>query len=116
MTTVRIISLLASIGFMFSVMTFIGGFRAVRRTDQPAEVLMHRVNGYCTVIFYLIVASMSMALGSSPLYVAAWMSGFLFHAFKVLIVRAGVGVKYGGYVGSILLITWLIIIFTHLPS
>ncbi|MBI5599554.1 MAG: hypothetical protein HY890_07425 [Deltaproteobacteria bacterium] len=110
------IALLASIGFMFAVVTFLAGFRMVRRADHQAEVLMHRVNGYCTITLYLVLASVSVAKNFGALYLAAWIIGFILHMMKVALARTKYVMRYGSYMGAALLITWLIVIFTHLPS
>ena len=111
----KVIPLLASIGFIFSVMTFVGGFRTVRKTESH-ETLMHRVNGYCTFTLYIIIASVSISRDTTLFYFLSWVAGFLPHLFKIFLVRKGLAVKYGGYIGTILFITWLTIIYTHLPS
>ncbi|MBI5560331.1 MAG: hypothetical protein HY883_03560 [Deltaproteobacteria bacterium] len=111
----RMIPLLSSIGFIFAVMTFVGGFRTVRKTEHH-ESLTHRVNGFCTFVLYIIIATVSISRGVDVFYSLAWFAGFVPHLFKIFLVRKGLAVKYGGYVGTILLIIWLTIIYTHLPS
>ena len=109
-------SIVASIGFVFAVMTFIAGFRMVRKTDHAEEILLHRVNGYLTVIMYLLLAGMSILKNYSLFYVIAWCLGLSIHLLKILLARKGLAVRYGGYMGGMLIATWLVVIFTHLPS
>jgi len=109
------ISIVASIGFMLSVMSFIAGFRMVKRRGGMAERMVHRVNGYLTVILYVFVAVLSIASGTSAFYIFAWVVGMLVHIFKYYIIKKGLAARYGGYVGAMLLIVWLVVIFTHLP-
>ncbi len=109
------ISIIASIGFMLSVMSFIAGFRMVKRRGGRAERTVHRINGYLTVILYVIVAVMSIAKGTSGIFIFAWAVGMLVHIFKYYIIKKGLAARYGGYVGAMLLIVWLVVIFTHLP-
>ena len=109
------ISIIASIGFMLSVMSFIAGFRMVKRRGGRAERTVHRINGYLTIILYIIVAVMSIAKGTSGFFIFAWAVGMLAHTFKYYIVKKGLAARYGGYVGAMLLVVWLVVIFTHLP-
>ena len=44
-----IISILASIGFVLAVTTFIAGFRMIKLIEQRAEVTLHRLNGFLTL-------------------------------------------------------------------
>jgi hypothetical protein len=110
------ISIVASIGFMLSVMAFIAGFRMVKRRGGRAERMVHRINGYLTITLYVIVAVLGIAKGTSALFIFAWALGMLVHIFKYYIVKKGLAARYGGYVGAMLLVVWLVVIFTHLPN
>lgn len=107
---------LASLGFIFAVASFIGGFRMVRRTDHVEEAVMHRINGYITITLYLVLAVLFLKDRHSLFYVSLWTLGLMVHLFKLFIARRGLGVRYGGYLGAMLIITWLVVIFGHLPS
>ncbi|HHD10967.1 MAG TPA: hypothetical protein ENK42_00870 [Deltaproteobacteria bacterium] len=107
---------LASLGFIFAVASFIGGFRMVRRTDHVEEAVMHRINGYITVGIYVALAVIFLKDRFSLFYLSLWTLGLMVHLFKLFIARKGLGVRYGGYVGAMLIITWLVVIFSHLPS
>lgn len=109
-------SIVASIGFVLAVMTFVAGFRMVRKTDHEEEILLHRVNGYLALTTYIIIATIAIIKGTSLLYTAAWFVGLAIHLLKVLLAKKGLAVRYGGYMGFMLIITWFIVIFTHLPS
>lgn len=112
----RMITIIASIGFMISVMAFIAGFRMVKsRRGSRAERMIHRVNGILTITLYIVIAILSMAKGTSGLYIFGWAVGMLVHIFKLYIIKKGLAARYGGYVGAMLLIVWLVVIFTHLP-
>jgi hypothetical protein len=110
------IPLLASIGFVVSVTSFIAGFRMVKRTGLRAERMLHRVNGYVTITLYIVVAAFAIASGTTPFYIFAWLVGLGLHFLKLLIIKKGLAVRYGGYFGALLLIVWLVVIFTHLPK
>lgn len=111
------ITILASIGFVFAVATFLAGFiRAIKGQEQRALSTLHRLNGYITLASYIVVALLSIANGTNAFYILAWGVGLALYSSKILLVKKGLAARYGGYFGFWLLITWLIIIFTHLPS
>lgn len=111
------ITIFASIGFVFAVVTFLAGFiRAIKGHEQRALRTLHRLNGYITLVFYIVVALLSIANGTNAFYLFAWGVGLALYSSKILLVKKGLAVRYGGYFGFWLLTTWLIIIFTHLPS
>ena len=60
MTLIFIIPFLASLGFLLAVITFIAGFRMVRRPEQQVELLMHRVDGIITIALYILLAVVSL--------------------------------------------------------
>jgi hypothetical protein len=111
-----IISLFASIGFVLAVTTFMSGFiNVAKKQAQQAETTMHKVNGYLTITMYVVVAVLSIANGTKAFYLFLWGVGLAIHLLKILLVRKKLAVRYGGYFGALLLITWVIVIFTHLP-
>lgn len=111
-----IISILASIGFVLAVTTFIAGFRMIKLKEQRAEASLHRLNGYLTIIFYVTVATVSIIHGTGILYILAWLLGLVIHIFKLVLVKKGLAVRYGGYLGAMLILTWIVVIYTHLPT
>ena len=111
----QLLTIIASVGFILSVMAFMAGFRMVKSRGGRAERMMHRINGALTIAFYVIVALFSISKGTSALYIFGWAVGMLIHIFKLYVVRKGYAARYGGYVGAMLLIVWLVVIFTHLP-
>ncbi|MCP3676461.1 MAG: hypothetical protein GY721_02400 [Deltaproteobacteria bacterium] len=117
MNLIIIIPFLASLGFLLAVITFIAGFRMVRRPEQQVELLMHRVDGIITIVLYILLAVVSLAAyGMHMTSLLLWAFGFGLHMFKLYLVRKRLAIRYGGYMGAILITTWLIIIFSHLPS
>lgn len=111
-----LITVIASIGFVFSVTTFISGVRMIRLTDKRAESMMHRFNGFIVGAIYLLLALISLTGQLTPIALLIWMAGFSIHLLKLFLVRKKLAVRYGGFVGSFILITWIIIIFNHLPD
>jgi hypothetical protein len=113
----QIITILASIGFTLAVITFIAGFRMVKKPEHQIEVTMHKINGYVTIAVYVVLAVLSLDYyGPRALSLLAWGAGLSVHLLKVLLARKGLAVRYGGYFGALLLITWLTVIFKHLPK
>ncbi len=111
------ITVFASVGFVFAIATFLAGFiRAIKGQEQRALRTLHRLNGFVSMVFYIIVALLSIANSTNVFYLILWLLGSALYASKVILVKKRLAVRYGGYFGFWLLITWLIIIFTHLPS
>ncbi|MHC4184271.1 MAG: hypothetical protein ACYSR0_13070 [Planctomycetota bacterium] len=112
-----IITLFASIGFVLAVTTFMSGFiNVAKKPEQQVETIMHKVNGYLTITMYIVVAVLSIANGTKAFYLFAWGAGLAIHLLKILLVKKRLAVRYGGYFGALLLVTWVIVIFTHLPG
>ncbi len=78
---------------------------------------LHKVNGYIAITCYLALFAISLSgEGVTFRAAAAWTAGLAVHMFKILLSRKGLAVRYGGYMGVLLLMTWLVVIFTHLPG
>jgi len=88
----------------------------IKLKENRAEAMLHRVNGYLTIFAYIFVAVLAMSHGTSILLILAWIVGLAIHLLKLVLVKRGLAVRYGGYLGALLLITWVIVIFTHLPT
>ncbi len=112
-----ITTIFASVGFVFAVATFLAGFiRAIKGQEQRALRSLHRLNGFISMVLYIVVALLAIADLTNVYYIFAWLVGLALYLSKMLLVKKGLAFRYGGYFGFWLLITWLIIIFTHLPS
>ncbi|MBE9502821.1 MAG: hypothetical protein IME96_01450, partial [Proteobacteria bacterium] len=86
------------------------------RFEHKEEILLHRVNGYLTASMYVVLASVSMWKSFNVYFLLLWLLGLIIHLLKILLARKGLAVRYGGYFGGMLIITWIVVIFTHLPS
>jgi len=111
-----LISVIASIGFVVSVTTFISGVRMIRLLDKRAEAMMHRFNGFTVGVIYLVLAILSVMGDLTIFALFIWIAGFLVHLLKLYLVKKKLAVRYGGYAGTLILITWIILIFNHLPE
>lgn len=109
-------TIIASIGLVVAVASFIGGFRMIRRTDHAIESAMHKFNGFLTTILFTAVAVVSLIDTHTLLAIVLWSTGLLIHLAKIPLARKGYAVRYGGYMGMLLLATWLTVVFTHLPE
>lgn len=107
--------ILASLGLILATVSFISGLQTLKNKGS-ADTKMHRFNGYLTLIIYLSLAILSMSgkdgikIGS----VAAWGGGLAIIGMKIWIVRSGRAYKYASWMGIILIIMWLIIIYTNI--
>ncbi|HBR18369.1 MAG: hypothetical protein A3G39_00915 [Deltaproteobacteria bacterium RIFCSPLOWO2_12_FULL_43_16] len=111
----EIATILASLGLILATVSFISGLQALK-SKGSADTKIHRFNGYLTLIIYLSLAILSMSgkdgikIGS----VSAWCGGLAIIAMKIWIVRSGRAYKYASWMGIILIIMWLIIIYTNI--
>ena len=111
------VTVAASAGFVLAVTTFIAGVRMIRLREQHEENLIHRVNGRLTMAVYPAVAIVALVSnGASLPAVLLWGGGFALHLLKLLLVKKKLAVRYGGYLGIMIMLTWVAIIFNHLPE
>lgn len=109
--------ILASLGFILAIISFISGLQVVRIGGISVESKIHRVNGYITFVIFLILATLSLGvkIGITPTTVALWSIGLLIILTKVWIVRSGRAYKFGGWLGALLVVFWLVVMYIHAP-
>ena len=111
----EITTILASLGLILATTSFISGLQAMKNKGS-ADAKIHKLNGYVTILIYLSLAGLSLGkkgeIGLWP--VAAWASGLLIICIKIWVVRRGQAYKYASWIGIMLLIVWLIIMYTHI--
>ncbi|MBI3399685.1 MAG: hypothetical protein HY026_10735 [Deltaproteobacteria bacterium] len=109
-------TLLASLGLILATVSFISGLQAVKNQAGSIDARIHKLNGYLTILIYLLLAVLSLAeKGGVKLWsIAAWGSGLAIIFTKIWIVRSGKAYKYASWFGIMLIIIWLIIIYTHI--
>lgn len=108
--------ILASLGLILATVSFISGLQAVKGKGS-LDSRIHRLNGYLTFIIYLLLAGLSLVKkdGIGLWQVIAWGMGLLIIFTKIWIVRSGRTYKYASWLGIMLIIVWLIILYTHMP-
>ncbi len=107
--------LLASLGLILATVSFISGFQALR-IRRSVDTRIHRLNGYLMFFAYLFLAGLSFVKGGINLSsIASWGTGLTIILTKIWIVRRGKAYKFGSWLGIMLIITWLIIVYTYIP-
>lgn len=107
--------LLASIGLILATVSFISGLQAVK-IKGSIDARIHRLNGYLMFLAYLMLAGLSFVKGGINLSsIAAWGAGLAIILTKIWVVRTGRAYKFGSWLGMMLMITWLIIVYTYIP-
>ncbi|OGP36144.1 MAG: hypothetical protein A2X87_07810 [Deltaproteobacteria bacterium GWC2_42_51] len=108
--------LFASIGLILATVSFISGLQAIKAKGS-FDTRIHRLNGYLTIIIYILLAGMSLGKTNeiSSLHIVGWSTGLSIILTKIWIVRKGKTYKYASWMGMLLIITWLIVVYTHIP-
>ncbi|MBI5327328.1 MAG: hypothetical protein HZB80_03405 [Deltaproteobacteria bacterium] len=111
----EITTILASLGLILATVSFISGLQAVKNKGS-ADSKIHKLNGYLSFVIYILLAGSS--IGGKEVVrlwpVAAWASGLVIICIKIWVVRSGRAYKYASWVGIMLIILWLVIIYTHI--
>lgn len=105
------ITIIASIGFMFAVLSFITGIQILRGNTETAKK-MHKLNGYLTfaAFFLLILLIFFGKTAITSWLFAALAAGVIFGFAKIRIVRNKKLYKYASQIGFLLLIIWVIVL------
>jgi hypothetical protein len=111
----EITTILASLGLILATVSFISGLQAVKNKGS-ADSKIHKLNGYLAFVIYILLAGSSITgkEGISLWPVAAWASGLLIILIKIWVVRSGRAYKYASWIGIMLIIVWLVVIYTHI--
>ncbi|MBI5874654.1 MAG: hypothetical protein HZB81_02220 [Deltaproteobacteria bacterium] len=114
----EVTTILASLGLILATVSFISGLQAVKNKGS-VDSRIHRLNGRLTLVIYLLLAGISLGEkgGAIKLWpVTAWGAGLLIILTKIWIVRSGKTYKYASWLGIMLIIIWLVIVYTHIPA
>lgn len=105
----------ASLGLILATVSFISGFQALK-IKGSVDTRIHRLNGYLMFLAYLFLAVSSFIKGGISLSsIASWGAGLLIILTKIWVVRRGKAYKFGSWLGIMLIITWLIIVYAYIP-
>lgn len=112
----EVTTILASLGLILATVSFISGLQAVKNKGS-LDSRIHKLNGYLTLLIYFTLAGLSLGeKGGIRLWpVTAWGAGLLIILTKIWIVRSGRTYKYASWLGIMLIIIWLVIVYTHMP-
>ncbi|MBF8250973.1 MAG: hypothetical protein HW382_601 [Deltaproteobacteria bacterium] len=114
--------MLASIGIVLAVTSFISGLQLVRATRASIEGMIHRANGYLTVILFIVILFIVLtliAISSSMINIAALLlplTGLAVFLVKLWIVRRHKRfLKYVSWMGGTLITIWLLVFYINIP-
>ncbi|MBM2838788.1 MAG: hypothetical protein HW415_1413 [Deltaproteobacteria bacterium] len=114
-TNVSII--LASVGIVLAATSFISGLQLVRATSASVEGMIHRANGYLTIILFILLTL--IAISSSMINIAAVLlplTGLAVFLVKLWIVRRHKRfLKYVSWMGGTLITIWLLVFYINIP-
>jgi len=108
---------IASMGIVLAATSFISGLQLVRSTSASIEGMIHRANGYLTIILFIVLTL--IAISSSMINIAALLlplTGLTVFLVKLWIVRRHKRfLKYVSWMGGTLILVWLFIFYVNIP-
>ncbi len=108
---------IASMGIVLAATSFISGLQLVRSTSASIEGMIHRANGYLTIILFIVLTL--IAISSSIINIAALLlplTGLAVFLVKLWIVRRHKRfLKYVSWMGGILITIWLLVFYVNIP-
>lgn len=111
-------ALLASIGLMLATSSFISGLQLVRATSR-IERKIHRFNGFTTLSIYIVLAVLAHIENGLRFWaLIGWMSGLSLVLMKIWLVRQrkkARAYKYASWIGAILVMVWMFMVYIHIP-
>lgn len=115
-TTVSIT--LASVGIILAVTSFISGLQLVRATSKSIEGMIHRGNGYLTVILFIALALIAVSGNTVNAFALLLpVAGLAMFMLKLWILRKSRRLlKYVSWIGGTLITIWIILFFVNIPA
>lgn len=114
-TNVSII--LSSIGIVLAATSFISGLQLVTATRASIEGVIHRANGYLTIILFIVMSL--IAIPDSTINTAALLlplAGLAVFLVKLWIIRRHKRfLKYVSWMGGTLITIWLLVFYVNIP-
>jgi hypothetical protein len=110
--------ILASLGIVLAVTSFISGLQLVRATRASIEGMIHRANGYLTVILFNVLTL--IAISSNKINMASLLlplTGLAVFLVKLWIIRRHKRfLKYVSWMGGTLITIWLLVFYINMPG
>lgn len=105
------ITIIASIGFILAVMSFITGLQILRGNTETSKK-MHRLNGFLAFAVFFILAVLIFFGKEQATTLLFWalISGFILSYAKMRVVKNKRAYKYSSQIGFLLLVTWVIVL------
>lgn len=108
---------IASIGIVLAATSFISGLQLVRSTSASIEGMIHRANGYLTIILFIVLTL--IAISSSMINISALLlplAGLAVFLVKLWIIRMHKRfLKYVSWMGGTLITIWLLVFYVNIP-
>jgi len=109
--------IIGSIGVILATSSFISGMQLVRTKRRSFEGRIHRVNGYASIVLFILLFLISfVGSGYNIIVLLLWLSGFCIILMKLRIVKKRRwAFKYVCWFGVSIICMWIYIIYTHMP-
>lgn len=113
-------TLLSSIGLILAASSFISGLQLVRGTKGGVEGIIHKFNGIASISIYVMLAVLSFKTSGIGFWsFFGWLGGLCLFFLKLFIVKKGRhkrrAAKYISWLGGMLTLMWLYLVYIHLP-
>lgn len=108
---------IASIGIVLAGTSFISGLQLVRATSASIEAMIHRANGYLTILLFIILSITSLSGKTiSTVQLLLPLGGLSVFILKLWIIRRQKRfLKYVSWMGGALIIDWLLVFYVNIP-
>ncbi len=110
--------ILASIGLVLATSSFISGLQLIKVKRSSVDGIIHRINGYCSVVLLSSVAISSFIINGIHLWAfLGWVSALGLISLKISIVRrrSRRAFKYVSWIGASMILIWLYVLITNIP-
>ncbi|OGQ57846.1 MAG: hypothetical protein A3J24_02035 [Deltaproteobacteria bacterium RIFCSPLOWO2_02_FULL_53_8] len=109
--------LIASIGLILVTSSFISGLQLVKTTAVTLEGKIHRLNGVISIVLYCILLIISVFQNGLTVNLLGWFFGLGVIALKITLIRKRRRrtFKYVNWLGGMLFIIWVYLVWAHLP-
>lgn len=114
LTDVR--TVLASIGLILATASFISGLQLVK-IKSKIELKIHRFNGYSSITLFVVLMLWYFIKNSTGGWsLTLWLTGLSIILLKLWIVKNNKKAKkYVSWIGASLILTWLYLVYIHIP-
>lgn len=109
---------IASIGIVLAATSFISGLQLVRAMSVSVEAMIHRANGYLTILLFFVLSLISLSGKTiNTVQLLLPLCGLSVFMLKLWIIRRQKRfLKYVSWMGGALILDWLLVFYVNIPA